>query len=79
MENNNCMSVLSCVSTNVAMAFFASLERCSCINLSTTDFDDDINVNSDDHGSLLLSPRPTSAQPTEPNLNQPTTAPDVPA
>ncbi|KAK8711368.1 hypothetical protein V6N13_146652 [Hibiscus sabdariffa] len=29
------------VGTSMASAFFASLERCSCINLSTTDFDDD--------------------------------------
>ncbi|PUZ78353.1 hypothetical protein GQ55_1G445900 [Panicum hallii var. hallii] len=29
------------VGTSVASAFFASLERCSCINLSTDDDDDD--------------------------------------
>ncbi|KAE8681567.1 hypothetical protein F3Y22_tig00111317pilonHSYRG00037 [Hibiscus syriacus] len=29
------------VGTSVASAFFASMERCSCINLSTTDFDED--------------------------------------
>ncbi|KAK1308002.1 hypothetical protein QJS10_CPA09g01615 [Acorus calamus] len=29
------------VGTSVASAFFASLERCSCINLSTTDFEDE--------------------------------------
>ncbi|KAK8945228.1 hypothetical protein KSP39_PZI008145 [Platanthera zijinensis] len=29
------------LSTVVASAFFASLERCSCINLSTNDDDDD--------------------------------------
>ncbi|KAL5988535.1 hypothetical protein ACLOJK_036300 [Asimina triloba] len=29
------------VGASVASAFFASLERCSCINLSTTDIDDD--------------------------------------
>ncbi|KAJ9188165.1 hypothetical protein P3X46_003554 [Hevea brasiliensis] len=49
MENNNC-SFISCdkldrvanwVGSNVASAFFASLERCSCINLNTTDLDDD--------------------------------------
>ncbi|KAJ9174289.1 hypothetical protein P3X46_017328 [Hevea brasiliensis] len=36
---NNCWSVekLKWVGTSVAMAFFASLERCSCINLSTSD------------------------------------------
>uniref|UniRef100_A0A6N2L2D2 Uncharacterized protein n=1 Tax=Salix viminalis TaxID=40686 RepID=A0A6N2L2D2_SALVM len=48
-SNNNCnfMScekldrVASWVGVNVASAFFASLERCSCINLNTTDFEDD--------------------------------------
>ncbi|GMI75936.1 hypothetical protein HRI_001262900 [Hibiscus trionum] len=33
--------VASWVGANMASAFFASLERCSCINLSTTDFDDE--------------------------------------
>ncbi|KAL9397047.1 hypothetical protein Peur_011300 [Populus x canadensis] len=48
-NNNNCnfMScekldrVASWVGVNVASAFFASLERCSCINLNTTDLEDD--------------------------------------
>lgn len=48
MGNN--WSLISCekldmvanwVGSNVASAFFASLERCSCINLSTTDLDDE--------------------------------------
>ncbi|KAK8565695.1 hypothetical protein V6N13_020772 [Hibiscus sabdariffa] len=48
MENN--CSFISCdkidrvaswVGTSMATAFFTSLERCSCINLSTADFDDD--------------------------------------
>ncbi|KAK9122198.1 hypothetical protein Syun_019815 [Stephania yunnanensis] len=29
------------VGASVASAFFASLERCSCINLTTHDFEDD--------------------------------------
>ncbi|KAK9145667.1 hypothetical protein Sjap_005570 [Stephania japonica] len=29
------------VGTSVASAFFASLERCSCVNLTTHDFEDD--------------------------------------
>uniref|UniRef100_A0A803KZQ3 Secreted protein n=1 Tax=Chenopodium quinoa TaxID=63459 RepID=A0A803KZQ3_CHEQI len=33
-------SFLSWLGTNVVTAFFASLERCSCINVSTTDVDD---------------------------------------
>ncbi|CAN8246552.1 unnamed protein product [Cochlearia groenlandica] len=31
----------SWVSTTVISAFFASLERCSCVNLSTSDDEDD--------------------------------------
>ncbi|CAI9279043.1 unnamed protein product [Lactuca saligna] len=51
IEHNNC-GVKSCdkidrmatwLGSSVASAFFASLERCSCINLATShdDFDDD--------------------------------------
>ncbi|XWS48600.1 hypothetical protein CRYUN_Cryun13aG0090800 [Craigia yunnanensis] len=36
MEDNQ-GSCLSWLGTSVAQAFFASLERCSCINLSTSD------------------------------------------
>ncbi|XP_038875439.1 uncharacterized protein LOC120067894 [Benincasa hispida] len=48
MENQStCLSyeklngVASWVGTSVASAFFASLERCSCINLSTSDDHED--------------------------------------
>ncbi|GAB4826176.1 hypothetical protein Ancab_009043 [Ancistrocladus abbreviatus] len=34
-------TVANYVGASVVSAFFASLERCSCINLSTSDFDDD--------------------------------------
>ncbi|KAL3832835.1 hypothetical protein ACJIZ3_007571 [Penstemon smallii] len=37
--------VASWVGTSVATAFFASLERCSCITLSTTDGADDEEAN----------------------------------
>ncbi|OMO93540.1 hypothetical protein COLO4_16806 [Corchorus olitorius] len=40
MENQggSCLSYMaSWLGTSVAQAFFASLERCSCINLSTSD------------------------------------------
>ncbi|KAJ1429469.1 hypothetical protein SESBI_08237 [Sesbania bispinosa] len=62
MDNNNC-GFMSCdkldrvanwVGTNVASAFFASLERCSCINLSTTDNEDDNN--NDDRPLMLTNP-----------------------
>ncbi|KAK4267018.1 hypothetical protein QN277_023865 [Acacia crassicarpa] len=57
--DNNGGSTVACVkldrvaswfSSNVASAFFASLERCSCINLSTTDNDeedDDAHIGSE--------------------------------
>ena len=47
MENSSFLSyeklngMATWVGTSVASAFFASLERCSCINLSTADMDDD--------------------------------------
>ncbi|OAY59544.1 hypothetical protein MANES_01G039600v8 [Manihot esculenta] len=44
MDNNmNCWSYekLKWVGMSVASAFFASLERCACINLSTSDDADD--------------------------------------
>ncbi|CAE5962161.1 unnamed protein product [Arabidopsis arenosa] len=44
--NNGGVSVISRVkldqvATWVVSAFFTSLERCACLNLSTTDLDDD--------------------------------------
>ncbi|KAI3867296.1 hypothetical protein MKW98_001730 [Papaver atlanticum] len=33
--------MMNWVGTSVASTFFASLERCSCINLSTCDLDDE--------------------------------------
>ncbi|KAF8412093.1 hypothetical protein HHK36_000047 [Tetracentron sinense] len=47
MENCSFMScekldrMATWVGTSVASAFFASLERCSCITLSTTDIEDE--------------------------------------
>ncbi|XVE73682.1 hypothetical protein DITRI_Ditri11bG0138500 [Diplodiscus trichospermus] len=60
--DNSC-SFISCdkldrmanwVGTSMASAFFASLERCSCINLSTTDFDDEEEAN--DRPLMLTKP-----------------------
>jgi|UniRef100_A0A2N9EXL9 hypothetical protein len=56
------------VGSNMASAFFASLERCSCINLGTTDFeDDDINID-EAHDRPLMLPKPIISDP-EPNPN----------
>ncbi|GMH08874.1 hypothetical protein Nepgr_010714 [Nepenthes gracilis] len=48
MEDNNSVcpygkicTVANYVGTSVVSAFFTSLERCSCINLSTSDNDDE--------------------------------------
>jgi hypothetical protein len=56
----------------VASAFFASLERCSCINLSTTDIEDD---NNDDLPLMVTNPVshlpfevPTTTLPSKSNL-----------
>ncbi|KAJ9700957.1 hypothetical protein PVL29_006337 [Vitis rotundifolia] len=49
------------VSTSVVSAFFVSLERCSCINLSTTDMDDDDNgEEAKDRPLMLTSESPKS-------------------
>ncbi|XP_043687604.1 uncharacterized protein LOC122638819 [Telopea speciosissima] len=44
------------VGTNVASAFFASLERCSCINLSTTDIEIDDEEEAKDRPLMLTKP-----------------------
>ncbi|TXG63052.1 hypothetical protein EZV62_010046 [Acer yangbiense] len=59
--------VANWVGTNVATAFFASLERCSCINLSTTDLEDDEEAKD---RPLMLS------GPTSHDAVQPSTASD---
>ncbi|PKA53213.1 hypothetical protein AXF42_Ash009943 [Apostasia shenzhenica] len=41
--------------TSVASAFFASLERCSCINLSTTDNDEE-EEEANDRPLMLTKP-----------------------
>ncbi|CAN4108447.1 unnamed protein product [Withania somnifera] len=41
--------------TSVASAFFSSLERCSCINLSTTNDDDDENDDEAKDCPLMLT------------------------
>ncbi|KAK6926044.1 hypothetical protein RJ641_007763 [Dillenia turbinata] len=43
------------VGTNVASAFFASLERCSCINLSTMDVEDEIEEEANDRPLMLTT------------------------
>ncbi|GLT79789.1 hypothetical protein SLA2020_512640 [Shorea laevis] len=60
------------VGTSVASAFFASLERCSCINLST-DFDEEEEAN--DRPLMLTKPvvqddpQPPERPPTPPPLS----------
>ncbi|KAG2662697.1 uncharacterized protein LOC120650565 [Panicum virgatum] len=46
------------VGTSVASAFFASLERCSCINLSTDDDDDRDDEEEAKDRPLILSSAP---------------------
>ncbi|CAN6238974.1 unnamed protein product [Urochloa humidicola] len=59
------------VGTGVASAFFASLERCSCINLSTDDDDDRDDEEEAKDRPLILSSAPrhddAAAKPTDPN------------
>ncbi|KAI3449285.1 hypothetical protein Pfo_005950 [Paulownia fortunei] len=52
--------VASWVGASVATAFFASLERCSCINISTADADDDDDEEAKDR-PLMLTKHPSFA------------------
>ncbi|KAI9182438.1 hypothetical protein LWI28_025361 [Acer negundo] len=51
-------NVATWVSTTVISAFFASLERCACVNLTTFDPDDD-EEESKDHPLVLFAATPT--------------------
>ncbi|KAG2312318.1 hypothetical protein Bca52824_023875 [Brassica carinata] len=48
----------SWVSTTVISAFFASLERCACVNLSTSDDDDDNEESHNRPLALSAAPQP---------------------
>lgn len=56
----------SWLGTSVASAFFASLERCSCINLSTSEDDADDPADSNDLPLMNGCPNST-ATPTDPS------------
>ncbi|URD75610.1 hypothetical protein MUK42_08767 [Musa troglodytarum] len=48
--------VVNWVGASVSSAFFASLERCSCITLSTTDNDDEVEEEAKDRPLMLTKP-----------------------
>ncbi|KAK9724843.1 hypothetical protein RND81_05G102400 [Saponaria officinalis] len=50
--NGKLLTVATYVGASVVSAFFASLERCSCINLTTSDIDED---DEDDDRRLMFS------------------------
>ncbi|KAJ7959372.1 UDP-N-acetylmuramate--L-alanine ligase [Quillaja saponaria] len=54
------------VGTSVASAFFASLERCSCVNLSTSDDDQD---EAHDRPLMLDNPSPVNFSDHVPTKN----------
>ncbi|KAL4596359.1 hypothetical protein ACB092_12G158900 [Castanea dentata] len=54
------------VGSNVASAFFASLERCSCINLGTTDLEEDEIDEAHDRPFLLSKPIIADSEPSTP-------------
>ncbi|KDP28465.1 hypothetical protein JCGZ_14236 [Jatropha curcas] len=64
-NNNSSSGFISCdkldrvanwVGSNVASAFFASLERCSCINLNTADLEDEDDEGAKDRPLMLCKP-----------------------
>nr|XP_010940436.1 uncharacterized protein LOC105059012 [Elaeis guineensis] len=63
MENSGFLScekldrMANWVGASVSSAFFASLERCSCINLSTTDNEDEAKAEDAKDRPLML-PKP---------------------
>ncbi|KAK7841941.1 hypothetical protein CFP56_014640 [Quercus suber] len=54
------------VGSNVASAFFASLERCSCINLGTTDLEEEEIDEAHDRPFLLSKPIISDSEPNKP-------------
>ncbi|RWR91926.1 hypothetical protein CKAN_02110800 [Cinnamomum micranthum f. kanehirae] len=62
MENSGFLScekidrMANWVGSSVASAFFASLERCSCINLSTTDLEEEDEEEAKDRPLMLTKP-----------------------
>ncbi|XP_075671415.1 uncharacterized protein LOC142640959 [Castanea sativa] len=75
-SSNNTWSMLTCekldmvanwVGSNVASAFFASLERCSCINLSTTDLDDNDTADDESHDLPLIFSNDSHSHSHNPN------------
>lgn len=85
MENSSIIScekiegIASWLGTSVASAFFASLERCSCINLSTTDVEDDDDEAKDRPLIFLSKPEPpvAAAEPTDAASNHDEKLPPV--
>ncbi|KAL0373838.1 UNVERIFIED_CONTAM: hypothetical protein Sradi_3299500 [Sesamum radiatum] len=61
----NCDKLACWVGSSFATAFFASLERCSCINLSTDDDNDNTDTDeANDRPIILPHPPQISTSPT---------------
>ncbi|KAF7132790.1 hypothetical protein RHMOL_Rhmol09G0268500 [Rhododendron molle] len=58
---------------SVASAFFASLERCSCVNLSTSDSDDENEEEAKDRPLMF-----TNYQINQDNAKNPSSVNDLP-
>jgi len=59
--NERIESLAMWVGTSVAAAFFSSLERCSCVNLSTSDSDDENEEEAKDRPLMFASANGDSA------------------
>ena len=62
--------------TSVASAFFASLERCSCVNLNTSESDDEDEEEAKDR-PLMVSTLPSHLESCPPATN-PTSVENLP-
>ncbi|KAF3666164.1 hypothetical protein CQW23_07897 [Capsicum baccatum] len=63
--------------TSVASAFFASLERCSCVNLNTDDEDDENEEEAKDR-PLMVSNLPSHLDSSPPAATNPASVEKLP-
>ncbi|RAL39794.1 unnamed protein product [Cuscuta campestris] len=82
MENSNIEKLdglARWVGSSVASAFFASLERCSCVNLNTSDSDNEDGEEAKDVPLMLNTPIPSHIDPdnSNPRSKPDATAPTV--
>ncbi|KAK9075240.1 hypothetical protein SSX86_003561 [Deinandra increscens subsp. villosa] len=69
-DPNEKPGLASRVGNNVASAFFASLESCSCVNLATADSDDEEDLEAEEQ-AIAIARLQSSASISSENVPQP--------